>query len=100
MSRLAAVLLSVLVVCALSVVSSQHRARKLFVALQAEQDRALRLDDEWGQLQLEQRTWSESARIEKMATQTLRMRVPDEKRIHALLGKHELSADAGRGGGR
>jgi len=100
MSRLAAILLAVLVVCALSVVSSQHRARKMFVALQSEQDRALRLDDEWGQLQLEQRTWSVSTRVEKIASQMLHMRVPDEKRIHALAGQRELHADAGKDAGK
>ena len=51
-------LLVVVVVCALSVVTSQHKARKLFIELQKEKEQAQQMDVEWGQLQLEQSTWA------------------------------------------
>ena len=76
MARLTLLLLAVLIGCALALVTSQHRARKLYVELQKEQELARNLDVEWGQLQLEQSTWAMHARIEKVASQALGMRVP------------------------
>jgi cell division protein FtsL len=58
MARLTLLLLAVLIGCALALVTSQHRARKLYVELQKEQELARDLDVEWGQLQLEQSTWA------------------------------------------
>jgi len=84
MARLTLVLLAVLVGCALALVTSQHRARKLYVELQKEQDLARQLDVEWGQLQLEQSTWAMHARIEKVATQALSMRVPPPGRVQMV----------------
>ncbi len=52
MDRLSLLLLAMVIACALGVVTSQHKARKLFVALQQEQARAQEMDVEWGQLQL------------------------------------------------
>ena len=60
MIRLNMFLLLAAVFCALSVVTSQHKARKLFQALEAEQDRAKLLEVEFGQLQLELSTWATS----------------------------------------
>ena len=42
-------LLLIVVVCALGVVTSQHRARKLFQDLESEQERARQLDIKFGQ---------------------------------------------------
>ncbi|MCW5605519.1 MAG: cell division protein FtsL [Burkholderiales bacterium] len=84
MVRLNLVLLAMLVVCALSLVSSQHQARKLYVELQREQELAKRLDVEWGQLQLEQSTWAMHGRVEKIASRKLNMRVPSSARIQVV----------------
>ena len=84
MLRLNLVLLLVVVVCALGVVTSQHRARKLFQALESEQERARQLDVEWGQLQLEQSTWAMQSRIEKIASGSLQMRVPPQERVRMV----------------
>lgn len=81
MARLNMFLLMVAVFCALSVVTSQHKARKLFQSLESEQERAKQLDVEYGQLQLELSTWATSPRIEKIAREKLRMRVPEPGRI-------------------
>ena len=77
MLRVNMVLLLVLVVCALAVVTSQHRGRKLFQALEQEQERARQLDVEYGQLQLEMSTWATHPRIEQIARDRLHMVAPD-----------------------
>lgn len=71
------ILLLAVVVCALGVVTSQHRARKLFQDLEREQERAKQLDIEFGQLQLELSTWATHPRIEQIARERLKMRLPD-----------------------
>ena len=69
-------LLVAVVLCALSVVTSQHKARKLYIDLQNEKERAQQMDVEWGQLQLEQSTWATPSRVEKIAVQQLQMHLP------------------------
>ena len=63
--------------------TSQHKARKLFQAVEAEQERAKQLDVEYGQLQLELSTWATHPRIEKIAKERLKMRVPEAKAVIA-----------------
>lgn len=84
MVKLNLLLVAVLVICALSVVSARHQARKLFIALQAEQARARALDVEWGQLQLEISTWLMHNRVEEVARDRLKMAIPDPRRIYVL----------------
>ncbi len=84
MTRLNLILALILIGCALGVVTSQHKVRKLFVELQQEQELTTQLDVEWGQLQLEQSTWATHARIEKIAGRTLQMRVPDARHIQVI----------------
>jgi cell division protein FtsL len=75
------ILFVLLVGCALSVVGSQHQARKLFMALEREREVARAMEVEWGQLQLEQSTWATHARVERIAGSRLKMTVPDAKRV-------------------
>ena len=77
MLRISLVLTLIVMSCALAVVTSQHRARKLFQAIEAEQERAKSLEVEYGQLQIEQSTWAVHTRIERVAVDRLRMRRPD-----------------------
>lgn len=84
MVRLNLILLAMLIGCALALITSQHRARKLYVDLQKEQDLAKQLDVEWGQLQLEQSTWAMHARVERIAANALGMRVPPAARIQVV----------------
>ncbi|MGZ5034118.1 MAG: cell division protein FtsL [Usitatibacter sp.] len=77
MTRTNAILLVVAIACALSVITSQHQARKLFNELENEQDSAKKLDEEWTQLQLEQSTWATHKRVEAVASKQLDMRLPD-----------------------
>lgn len=81
MTRLNLTLLALLVACALAMVTSSHRARKLFVDLDRAQSMQKRIDVEWGQLQLEQSTWAKHALIEGVAARQLGMRSPDVKRL-------------------
>lgn len=78
------ILLAVMIACALGLVTSQHKARKLFTELDEEQERAKQIDVEFGQLQLEQSTWAMHARIEKIAASTLHMRVPPADRVRLI----------------
>lgn len=83
-ARIAFLLLAALVLCAMAVVASQHKARKLYVELQKEQAAAKQLEVEWGQLQLEQGTWATHARVERIATRELNMRLPASGRIEVV----------------
>jgi cell division protein FtsL len=82
--KLNLVLSGILVVCALALVTSQHKARKLFMELQKQQEAAKQLEVEYGQLQLEQSTWAMHSRVEKIAANNLRMRVPPAARVHLV----------------
>ena len=84
MTKLNLLLALVLVMCALGIVTAQHKARKIFIELEQEQEQAKKMEVEWGQLQLEQSTWAMHARIEKIATAYLQMQVPDASRIQVV----------------
>jgi cell division protein FtsL len=86
MVRLNLLLLAILVLCALSLVTSRHQARKLFVELEHEQQKARNYETEFGQLQLEQSTWAMPARVEKIARSELRMQLPGPGRIEIVPG--------------
>jgi cell division protein FtsL len=81
MVRLNVFLLLAVAICSLGVVTSQHKARKVFQALEAEQERARQLEVEFGQLQLELSTWGTAPRIEKIAREKLKMRAPEADRM-------------------
>ena len=86
MVRVNLLLLAVLVACALSLVTSRHQARKLFVELEREQKQTQAYDVEYGQLQLESSTWAAPGRIEKVAREQLRMQLPGPGRIQVIEG--------------
>src|SRR3989338_3147975 len=77
-------LLAAVVLCALSVVTSQHKARKLYIELQRQKEHAQQMEVEWGQLQLEQSTWAALARVEKIAAQQLQMQLPKSGQIQFI----------------
>jgi cell division protein FtsL len=86
MVKINLLLLVALVVCALSLVTSRHQARKLFVELEREQALARAYGVEYGQLQLEQGTWAMPARVEKIAREQLRMQLPGAGRVQVIGG--------------
>ncbi len=80
MARVNLLMLIVLVLCAIGLVTSQHRARHLVGELEREMRHARTLDVEFGQLQLEQSTWAMHTRVERIAGEKLRMRPNDPSR--------------------
>ena len=71
--RLNFVLLTALVLCALSLVNAQYQSRELFIELERAQTLARQLDIEWSQLQLDQSTLGLHARIDALARRDLNM---------------------------
>jgi cell division protein FtsL len=76
MARFNLILIMIMLACALSAVSSNHRARKLVTELESVQKRMRDLDVEWGQLQLEQSTLAAHVRVERAARDKLGMKPP------------------------
>ncbi len=76
----AAVLLLV-IVSALGVVYSSYKSRQLFSELQQEKRQAMRLEENWGRLLLEQGTWASHSRIERLAKSKLKMVIPTPESI-------------------
>lgn len=81
MTRINAALALLLIVCALLLINAQHQARKNFVELERLKKEARSLDEQWGQLRLEQSTWASSARVESVARKRLGMITPSLDRI-------------------
>ena len=86
MLRLNILLLAALIACALSLVTSRHQARKLFVELERAQALARGYEIEYGQLQLEQSTWAIPARVERIAREQLKMQLPAPARVQVIDG--------------
>ena len=73
MNRATLTLLVLLLICALSLVAAQQRARKLFILQERAQIEERKLNQEWLRLEYEQRNLSKSARIRDVARNQLRM---------------------------
>jgi len=86
MVRLNLLLLAVAIACALSLVTSRHQARKLFVELERQQSQSRAYEIEYGQLQLEQSTWAAPERVETLARERLKMQIPGPGRIQVVGG--------------
>ena len=79
-----ALLAALAVASAIAVVYARHQHRQLFVQatrLEAARDE---LNIEFGQLQLEQATWAETNRIEKIAAGELGMLFPGPERTKVI----------------
>lgn len=81
MSRLNIVLALTLMVCALALIQSQHRSRTYFVELERLKKQAHVLEEQWGQLQLEQSTWANPARVDSLARTRLGLIAPPHDRV-------------------
>jgi cell division protein FtsL len=82
---LALLLWCAVLVSAAGVIWSRHRARELFVELEQLNRQRDQLDVSWGQLQLEQSSLSQHARVESTARQRLDMLMPDPVSIQVVL---------------
>ena len=74
----------VCVLSALALVYTKHESRKLFVELEALTHERDQLNIEWGQLQIEQSTWAQHARIEQVATEDLSLVRPEATEIFVI----------------
>ena len=72
------------VMSAIALVYAKHESRKLFVELEALTQERDALNIEWGQLQIEQSTWAQHARIEKVATDDLALVRPAAADIYVI----------------
>ncbi len=66
------------------VVHTRHKARELFVELERLNKQRDALEIEWGQLQLEQGTWSSHAYVEQVAVGRLGMAEPRSAEIRVV----------------
>jgi cell division protein FtsL len=78
------ILMALLMACALSLVTSQHKTRRMVTQYEHEVARGHALDVEYGQLQLEQSTRALHANVERVATERLRLRPADTTRTIVL----------------
>ena len=74
----------VCVTSAMALIYTKHESRKLFVELEALTHERDELNIEWGQLQIEQSTWSTHARIEQVATDDLSLVRPEATEIFVI----------------
>ena len=75
---------AVCVLSALALVYTKHESRKLFVELEGLSQERDELNIEWGQLQIEQSTWAQHARIEQVATDDLSLVRPTTAEIFVI----------------
>lgn len=78
------VLAIVCVLSAIALVYTKHESRKLFVELEALTHERDGLNIEWGQLQIEQSTWAQHARIERVAAEDLSLVRPEATDIFVI----------------
>jgi cell division protein FtsL len=74
----------VCVLSAIALVYTKHESRKLFVELEQLTQERDELNIEWGQLQIEQSTWAQHARIEQVASDDLSLVRPQTTEIFVI----------------
>ncbi len=74
----------VCVLSAMAMVYTKHESRKLFIELEGLTHERDELNIEWGQLQIEQSTWAQHARIEQVATDDLALVRPATTEIFVI----------------
>jgi cell division protein FtsL len=69
---------------ATGVVYVRHEARSLFIELESLAAERDRLNIEWGQLQLEQSAWSNHGFVERVASDKLRLVLPQPAEVRIV----------------
>ncbi len=77
-------LLVVVIASAMGVAWSRHESRKLFNQLQQLEGERDAMNVEWGQLQLEQSTYTTHGKIESAARDRLGMKIPGAQQVVIL----------------
>ncbi len=78
------VLIAAVMGSALGVVYARHVHRQAYIELSRLERERDELNIEFGRLQLEQATWSETNRIEQVASERLGMHTPDAAEMRVL----------------
>lgn len=73
-----------ILISATAVVVTKQESRVVFVELQKVERIRNQLDIEWGQIQLEQETWSTHNRIETIAIEQLGLEMPTVEQVVLL----------------
>jgi cell division protein FtsL len=73
MGRLSLLLSVVLMLCAISLVTSRYQARQLFIDYDRAQAQARDLDTDWRRLQLDRAELARNARVDRAAREDLKM---------------------------
>ena len=77
-------LIGSVVITALFVVNVRHQHRIAYLAFQTEEARRDALNDEWGQLLVEENLWAFPHRIERDANKHLAMRAPQKEDVEYI----------------
>ena len=86
MTRANMLLAALLVVCALGLVTSQHRARTLFIDVERAQAQAAQLEVGWNQLQVELTALAKAALIDAKARRELTMQsISPDRTLHLVV---------------
>ena len=86
MTRANILMSALLVACALGLVTSQYRARKLFVDVERAQAQAAQLEVGWNQLQVEQTALAKASLIDTKARRELTMQsVSADRTLHLVV---------------
>lgn len=72
---------ALLIVSALAVIASKYQSRQVFIKIQKHNQMLVDYEIEWGRLQLEAATLTEENRVERVARQRLRLRMPVREQI-------------------
>lgn len=96
MTRANILLAALLVVCALGLVTAQHRARKLFIDVERAQAQAAQLEIGWNQLQVEQTVLAKAALIDAKARRELAMQpISPDRTLHLVVDPVDRSVRLG-----
>ncbi|MDZ4348737.1 MAG: cell division protein FtsL [Xanthomonadaceae bacterium] len=77
-------LVAATIATALAVVQTKHHHRQLFIELTRLERERDELNIDFGRLQLEQATWAETSRIERIARTRLGMRTPEGDTLRVI----------------
>ena len=81
---IAACAAALILISAIGVIWSKHQSRTSFIALQRLQAARDRLDDEWGQLKIQQSYSATPGRVEQVAYAQLKMVVPTPTEVRIV----------------
>ncbi len=88
-------LLGAVMLSSLLVINVRHQHRLSYLAYQTQETNRDALNDEWGQLLVEENLWASAHRVEKHAGERLSMRAPEKEEVKVIGQKPDASELAG-----